>query len=139
MHCGRTLTPPTPRSRPSLIAYPIGKLFALVLPVSVYTVPAWLPFAGGATFSLNPSPFNIKEHGLITMMISVSNVAAYALMAAIASATYYNVDFPVGCVAASARGLAPPFVELRRLTAFPCALASPGSRSCSSCRHSSRA
>lgn len=81
-----------------LIAYPLGKILAYLLPVTVYTVPDWVPFIKGYEWSLNPSPFNIKEHGLITMMVSVSNVAAYALMAAIASSNYYAVDFPVGSV-----------------------------------------
>ncbi|KAG9041041.1 hypothetical protein FS837_012801, partial [Tulasnella sp. UAMH 9824] len=46
-----------------------------VMPIRTWTIPSWLPLLGGKAFSLNPGPFNIKEHGLIFMMAnSVSNV-----------------------------------------------------------------
>lgn len=41
----------------SLIAFPLGKLAALILPIQTWTLPSWL---GGAKVSLNPGPFNMK-------------------------------------------------------------------------------
>jgi len=124
-----------------LLAYPLGKLAAAVLPITTQTCPAWLPFIGGARWSFNPCPFNIKEHGLITMMISVSNISAYGLQAPIAAAKYYSVTFPVGFVrplaaretGPSRRSAAP--VLRRRLTLFPLPVAS---RSLSFCRRRCR-
>lgn len=48
----------------SVLAYPLGKLMTLVLPMRVFRLPNIL---GGYQFSFNPCPFNIKEHALISM------------------------------------------------------------------------
>jgi hypothetical protein len=94
----RNPAPNIPTTLGVLLAYPLGKLAAATLPIATRTCPAWLPLVGGTEWSLNPCPFNIKEHGLITMMMSVSNVNAYSLMAPIAAANYYNVEFSTGYV-----------------------------------------
>jgi OPT oligopeptide transporter protein len=47
-----------------LIAYPIGKAWAKYLP-------NWKCTILGQEVSLNPGPFNIKEHTLITIMAGV--------------------------------------------------------------------
>lgn len=43
-----------------LLAFPIGKVLAWVLPIQDFTLPAWLPYLGGSSFTLNPGPFNMK-------------------------------------------------------------------------------
>ena len=57
-----------------LVAYPIGKLLAAIMPIRVWTLPRWL---GGAEFSLNPGIYNIKEHALTAIMASIAIVTAY--------------------------------------------------------------
>ena len=71
-----------------LIALPLGKLLEWVLPkyrVSVL----------GYSFSLNPGPFNIKEHALISIM---ANVAEGASIADVASAMHivYGIKWSFG-------------------------------------------
>ena len=48
-----------------LCTYPVGKFMELVLPRRVFNVFGW-------KFSLNPGPFNKKEHALITIMANVA-------------------------------------------------------------------
>jgi hypothetical protein len=48
-----------------LCAYPVGKLMEFVLPRRVFNL-------FGLKFSLNPGPFNRKEHALITIMANVA-------------------------------------------------------------------
>eukprot|EP00250_Pteridium_aquilinum_P015582 c22654_g4_i1 orf=2-361(-) len=59
-------------------AVPIGRFMALTLPTRRFRV----PFTS-QTFSLNPGPFNIKEHVLITIFASAGfafgNGSAYAV------------------------------------------------------------
>ncbi|CED82182.1 Sexual differentiation process protein ISP4 [Phaffia rhodozyma] len=93
----RNPAPPVPTTLGVLTAFPLGKLLAWALPIDDYELPSFMPFGlAGKTWSLNPGPFNIKEHGLITIMVVVSNVQAYALQAVIASDLYYDIKFPVG-------------------------------------------
>ena len=55
---------------PLLVTYPIGKAWARYLPnVSLFGI------------SLNPGPFTIKEHVIITIMATVSDDPAYAVCA----------------------------------------------------------
>ncbi|POR37850.1 Sexual differentiation process protein isp4 [Tolypocladium paradoxum] len=49
-----------------LLSMPLGVLLARVLPERVFSLP------GGLAFTLNPGPFNQKEHLLIAMMANVS-------------------------------------------------------------------
>ncbi|CEH15016.1 Sexual differentiation process protein ISP4 [Ceraceosorus bombacis] len=68
---------PSPAITPiiiQLVAYPIGKCMAYVLPITEWRLPRWL---GGGTFSLNPGAFNIKEHALITLTANVAISQAY--------------------------------------------------------------
>ncbi|KAJ7876048.1 oligopeptide transporter [Mycena olivaceomarginata] len=48
-----------------LIAYPFGKFLAYVLPITTYRFRSW-------EFSLNPGPWNIKEHVLVFIMANVA-------------------------------------------------------------------
>lgn len=76
-----------------LIAYPCGKFLAYALPIRTIQLPA---FMGGFEFSLNPGPFNIKEHVLIYMMANISGAPSYALNTIVASELYYGLDFGIG-------------------------------------------
>ncbi|KDQ62166.1 hypothetical protein JAAARDRAFT_65967 [Jaapia argillacea MUCL 33604] len=53
-----------------LLAYPFGKLLELILPTTQFTT-------FGYTWSLNPGPFNLKEHMVITIMANVGFSAPY--------------------------------------------------------------
>ncbi|KAJ4980997.1 hypothetical protein NE237_031834 [Protea cynaroides] len=57
-----------------LTILPIGKLMAATLPKKTVKVPMT-----GWSFSLNPGPFNIKEHVLITIFANVGSGGVYAL------------------------------------------------------------
>ncbi|KAM7205191.1 sexual differentiation process protein 2 [Naviculisporaceae sp. PSN 640] len=55
---------------PQLLAYPVGKFFER-------TLPDWGVTLFGVRHSLNPGPFNKKEHMLITIMSTVSTSVPY--------------------------------------------------------------
>jgi OPT family oligopeptide transporter len=73
--------------------YPLGKLAAWALPLTVHTLPGLL---GGTTWSLNPGPFNIKEHTLIIIMANVAVSPAYAMFATVSSELWYGKNFGAG-------------------------------------------
>ncbi|KAJ3238550.1 hypothetical protein HDU78_003436 [Chytriomyces hyalinus] len=57
-----------------VLAYPVGLLMARTLPIKVFTLPR-LPFSTALyapTFTLNPGPFNYKEHILILVFCSAT-------------------------------------------------------------------
>ncbi|EGG10787.1 putative oligopeptide transporter [Melampsora larici-populina 98AG31] len=54
-----------------LVAYPIGCMMAKYLPEKVFRI-------GNHPFTLNPGPFNMKEHMLISIMANVSFGGAFA-------------------------------------------------------------
>ncbi|KAF9994861.1 hypothetical protein BGZ79_000358 [Entomortierella chlamydospora] len=60
-----------------LIAYPIGKFMARILPHGI----------------LNPGPFNIKEHVLIAMAANCAGGTAYAVDITIIQKVFYKEDF----------------------------------------------
>ncbi|KAF9375804.1 hypothetical protein BGX21_003684 [Mortierella sp. AD011] len=60
-----------------LLAYPIGKFMARVLPHGI----------------LNPGPFNIKEHVLITLTANCAQGAAYAVDITVIQKVFYKEDF----------------------------------------------
>jgi OPT family oligopeptide transporter len=76
-----------------LIAHPLGKFLSYCLPITVYRLPRFL---GGAQFSLNPCPWNIKEHALVFVMTNVSVGPAYALNAVVVAEFYYNIHLGFG-------------------------------------------
>jgi OPT family oligopeptide transporter len=76
-----------------VIVYPFGKLAAYSLPITTHHLPKFL---GGAEWSLNPGPFNIKEHTLIVMMANVAIGPAYALYATVSSELWYNRNMGAG-------------------------------------------
>ncbi|KAG9319765.1 hypothetical protein KVV02_003874 [Mortierella alpina] len=56
----------------NLASYAMGTFMARTLPTTKWTI-------GGHTFSLNPGPFNIKEHALIGVGVSAAAGSAYAV------------------------------------------------------------
>ncbi|KAL5981934.1 hypothetical protein ACLOJK_016001 [Asimina triloba] len=58
-----------------IVAFPIGKLMAATLPSTMWKVPGmkW-------TFTLNPGPFNIKEHVMIAILAYAGSSDPYALV-----------------------------------------------------------
>ena len=76
-----------------LVAYPFGKALALILPIRTWVL---LPILGGGKFSLNPGPFNVKEHVLIYMMVNVGAYPAYVMNVTVVADKYYGVSFGPG-------------------------------------------
>ncbi len=74
-----------------LVAHPLGKFFAYSLSITPYSLPRVL---GGGQFSLNPCPWNIKEHALVYIMTNVAVGPAYALNAVVVAEDYYKI--PLG-------------------------------------------
>ncbi|KAJ6521329.1 OPT oligopeptide transporter [Mycena capillaripes] len=67
-----------------LIAYPFGKFLAFVLPITTYRFRSF-------EFSLNPGPWNIKEHVLVFIMANVAVGNPYALNAIVVSEFFYDI------------------------------------------------
>ena len=83
---------PAPSVSPLLlliISYPVGKLFAFVLPIHTYRLPRWL---GGFEFSLNPGPWNIKEHVLVYIMANVAIGPPYAINVIVVTQLNYHIS-----------------------------------------------
>jgi OPT family oligopeptide transporter len=57
-----------------IVSLPLGKLMAATLPTTIYKVP-FTPWS----FTLNPGPFNLKEHALITIFASAGSGGVYAI------------------------------------------------------------
>ncbi|KAK8936034.1 Oligopeptide transporter 5 [Platanthera zijinensis] len=73
---------------------PIGKLMAAYLP----TKPIRLPLLGWS-FTLNPGPFNLKEHVLITIFANSGSNSVYAVnIVTIVKAFYHRKLHPVGAM-----------------------------------------
>lgn len=69
-----------------LLSYPIGKFMARVLPTTEYNI-------YGRTITLNPGPFNVKEHVLITIMANCGAGTAYAVDIIVIQRVFYKQDF----------------------------------------------
>ncbi|KAL1925151.1 uncharacterized protein VTP21DRAFT_34 [Calcarisporiella thermophila] len=72
-----------------LLAYPFGKFMA-------HVVPAWKIRFFGREVSLNPGPFNVKEHVLIAIMASTASVNYDSIDIIVVQKLYYNVDIGWG-------------------------------------------
>ncbi|KAJ7098653.1 OPT oligopeptide transporter [Mycena belliarum] len=70
-----------------LISLPMGKLLGWALPTTQFRTL-------GYVWSLNPGPFNIKEHVCITVMINVAYIGAYATDVVATQQMYYNQKLP---------------------------------------------
>ncbi|KAJ7148645.1 small oligopeptide transporter [Mycena crocata] len=73
-----------------LIAFPAGSTWA-----------RWVPNVRIFGLSLNPGPFTIKEHVLITIMAGVASGSAYATELIAVQQTFYNQSFGFACAAHS--------------------------------------
>ncbi|KAI4601885.1 hypothetical protein KJ359_010751 [Pestalotiopsis sp. 9143b] len=73
-----------------IIAWPLGQGWEKIMPKREYTL--W-PL--GIRWSLNPGPFNIKEHSIIVVMASVSFSVAYATDIILAQLVFYKQNFGV--------------------------------------------
>ncbi|KAG8844061.1 hypothetical protein FRB96_003294 [Tulasnella sp. 330] len=68
-----------------LLSFPVGKLFAFILPnVHIFGI------------ALNPGPFSIKEHVLITIMANVGSGSAYATDIVAVQRVYYQQAWSFG-------------------------------------------
>lgn len=74
-----------------IVTLPLGKFMAKVLPTKTVRVPLtnW-------SFSLNPGPFNLKEHVLITIFATCGSAGVYAVnIVTIVKAFYHRPLHPV--------------------------------------------
>ncbi|KAM7263258.1 hypothetical protein ACFE04_000941 [Oxalis oulophora] len=77
---------------------PIGRFMAAVLPMTRFTIPGF----GSRKFSLNPGPFNMKEHVLISVFANAGcafgNGSAYAVGIVNIIKAFYrrNISFTAG-------------------------------------------
>ncbi|SGY40017.1 BQ5605_C003g02310 [Microbotryum silenes-dioicae] len=74
-----------------IVAYPLGKLLAMLLPIKEWSIPRCLRL--GTTISLNPGPFSQKEHAVIVMMANVGLTPPYALNYSVASEVFYKIKY----------------------------------------------
>lgn len=71
-----------------IVAYPIGHAWARIMPTREFRT-------FGVRWSLNPGPFNIKEHAVITVMAGVSFSVAYSTDIILAQLVFYKQDFGI--------------------------------------------
>ncbi|KAF9350609.1 hypothetical protein BGX26_011256 [Mortierella sp. AD094] len=69
-----------------LLSYPVGQFMARVLPTTPYNIYKF-------RFSLNPGPFNVKEHVLITIMANCGAGTAYAVDIIVIQRVFYKQNF----------------------------------------------
>ena len=95
------------------VSYAMGKFLAFSLPVTSYRIPLpYLPpscipstlptpltrlirpitFPQALEFSLNPGPWNMKEHVLVYIMANVALGSSYAIDAIVTSQMYYGLS-----------------------------------------------
>jgi OPT family small oligopeptide transporter len=87
--------------RSPAITIPVVAILLLVYPVGCFwarVVPNWTFKTFGVVWSLNPGPFNIKEHTVVTLMASVTYGYAYSTDALLAlqAKSLYDHDLGVG-------------------------------------------
>ncbi|RGP59281.1 sexual differentiation process protein isp4 [Fusarium sporotrichioides] len=71
-----------------IVAWPMGHGWAKFVPEREFTT-------FGITWTLNPGPFNVKEHAIIVVMASVSFSVAYATDIILAQVIFYKQDFGI--------------------------------------------
>ncbi|KAF4827716.1 Sexual differentiation process protein isp4 [Colletotrichum tropicale] len=71
-----------------IIAWPMGHGWAKVMPTKQFKT-------FGIKWSLNPGPFNVKEHSIIVVMAGVSFSVAYATDIILAQLVFYKQDFGI--------------------------------------------
>ncbi|KAG9042760.1 hypothetical protein FS837_010406 [Tulasnella sp. UAMH 9824] len=80
----------------AILAYPFGKALDRMLPIRYWTIPPSIPVVGGRALSLNPGPFNIKEHTLVYMMSSVAGASPYGMNMIITTEKSYGTTLGTG-------------------------------------------
>ncbi|ODA80063.1 hypothetical protein RJ55_03021 [Drechmeria coniospora] len=71
-----------------IIAWPMGHAWAGVMPSKEFTT-------FGHTWSLNPGPFNFKEHAIISVMANVAFSVAYSTDIVLAQLIFYKQNFGI--------------------------------------------
>ena len=71
-----------------IIAWPMGHGWAKLMPERHFNTL-------GLSWSLNPGPFNVKEHSVVVVMASVSFSVAYATDIILAQKVFYKQDFGI--------------------------------------------
>ncbi|PHH72819.1 hypothetical protein CDD82_5787 [Ophiocordyceps australis] len=71
-----------------IVAWPLGHAWAALVPERRFNT-------FGLAWSLNPGPFNIKEHTIIGVMASVSFSVAYSTDIILAQLVFYKQDFGI--------------------------------------------
>ncbi|SNX83934.1 probable isp4 - oligopeptide transporter [Melanopsichium pennsylvanicum] len=74
-----------------LLAYPMGVFMAKLLPTKTFKTPF-------GSFTLNPGPFNVKEHTVITVMSNVTYQRAYASNVSAVQRITYGFDWGFGYI-----------------------------------------
>ncbi|SOV01556.1 oligopeptide transporter 6 (opt6) [Ustilago sp. UG-2017a] len=74
-----------------LLAYPMGCFMARLLPTKAFKTPF-------GSFTLNPGPFNVKEHTVITVMSNVTYQRAYASNVSAVQRITYGFDWGFGYI-----------------------------------------
>lgn len=70
-----------------VVAYPVGKFLAKILPNIKFKY-SW--------FDLNPGPYTIKEHGMLTICVALTSSTAYAMNILISQTNFFNKEFGLG-------------------------------------------
>lgn len=106
-----------------LVALPCGKFLEWLLPAKRLRI-------GRFSMSLNPGPFNIKEHTVITVMANVTQMGAYATDTILTQRVFYNQNWGLGyqfllCISSQVIGYS--FAGLiRQFVVWPSSMIWPG-------------
>ncbi|GBE78430.1 OPT oligopeptide transporter [Sparassis latifolia] len=107
-----------------LVALPCGKAFEYLLPTTRFTT-------FGYTWSLNPGPFNIKEHTLITVMSNSIYGDVYVSSVFVTQQAFYHQALSIGyqlTLSLSTQLIGYSFVGfLRNFLVWPSSMIWPGS------------
>ncbi|CCH41193.1 Oligopeptide transporter [Wickerhamomyces ciferrii] len=71
-----------------VIVYPIGKFLARVLPDIRFKKYPW--------FNLNPGPYTIKEHGVLTICVALAGSNNYAMGIVVSQTKFFGKEFGIG-------------------------------------------
>jgi len=106
-----------------IIAWPLGHGWARVMPKKQFNT-------FGKRWSLNPGPFNVKEHTIIVVMANVSFGVAYATDIILAQIVFYKQDFGIWfqlIMTISTQSLGYGIAGMmRRFLVYPAAMIWPG-------------
>ena len=80
-----------------VITYPLGAGMARFFTARIFSSPKWLQRTGfPAEWSLNPGPFNIKEHSVIVIMANVGIAPAFGINVLLAFDKFYGIKTGFG-------------------------------------------